>query len=520
MSRAQIGRYDLLFPLGQGGMATVFAGRLSGMAGFEKLVAIKVIHPHLADQQAFVDMFLDEARIAARIHHPNVGEILDVGEDEGLYYMVGELIAGQPLNAILDHLSTKNATLPHGLAAYIAAKVCRGLHAAHQLTGKDGGSLNLIHRDVTPQNILISYDGAVKLIDFGVAFARDRLTRSETGALKGKVGFMSPEQFRGEPLDRRSDLFSVGVVLYLMLTGRHPFEGTADAVRMQKILSGSTPAPRSFDSRIDPVVEQTVLTALANRREDRFATTEKMAESLDAFLLSRAAETGSGALAAFMQRWFRSALTRHKKKLRQYKKGVGGPALELIAGNTVVSADQVTRTDVSRPASTGLRSRLTGRTARIGGSGLVALIGVLVIAVTRFGSSASPSEPAEPIPREAGLLGQRDSGSPAGSAEPKMITVHVDVSPTDARLVLDGERLAPNTTRFSLAISETPHKLVVKRAGYVTLTKTVVANADQSISIVLDRDKNTGVKKRGRKIYPRTKSKRPESDLLASPYRQ
>src|SRR5512137_562086 len=201
IGRTRIGRFDVIYPLSQGGMASVHVGRISGMAGFEKLVAIKVIHPNLASEASFVRMFLDEARLAAQIHHPNVGEVIEVGEDDGLYYMVSELIVGQSLRNVYRRAEALGREIPRPMSADICAKVCQALHEAHELKDGDGKPLGLVHRDVSPRNVLVSYNGFVKLIDFGIAFAQGRSSHTDAGKIKGKMGYMPPEQLRGEPAD-------------------------------------------------------------------------------------------------------------------------------------------------------------------------------------------------------------------------------------------------------------------------------------------------------------------------------
>ncbi|HUT77496.1 MAG TPA: serine/threonine-protein kinase, partial [Polyangia bacterium] len=270
LGRAMVGRYEVIYPLAAGGMASVHVGRLSGMAGFEKLVAIKTIHPHLAVQPEFVKMFLDEARVAARIHHPNVGEILEIGEDDGLLFMVGELIRGQDLRQIFRQAGHSGVPISHGMIAYICSQVCLALHAAHSLSDPDLGQLHIVHRDVSPRNVLITYDGFVKLIDFGVASVRGKISQTEADGLKGKIGFMSPEQLRGHGVDRRSDVFSLGVMLYLMVTGTHPFPGDSDGARVERVLHGPIVPPRQVNPHTRPEMEAITLKAMARDRVERY----------------------------------------------------------------------------------------------------------------------------------------------------------------------------------------------------------------------------------------------------------
>ncbi|HUT76709.1 MAG TPA: serine/threonine-protein kinase, partial [Polyangia bacterium] len=179
MARERIGRYEVIYPLAHGGMAEVYVGRLPGMAGFEKFVAIKLIHAHLSKEKQFIKMFLDEARLAASIRHPNVAEIYEVGRDGDLYFMVGELVLGQDLHATMRQARKEDVAFPEALSAHIVSQVCLGLHEAHEHKDPDGDPLGLVHRDVTPRNILLSYGGFAKLADFGVAWAQNNLAHSE-----------------------------------------------------------------------------------------------------------------------------------------------------------------------------------------------------------------------------------------------------------------------------------------------------------------------------------------------------
>src|SRR5262245_36391967 len=229
-----LGRYELLVPVAQGGMATVWAARLKGSRGFQKTVAIKTMLPNLSDDPQFEQMFLNEASLASRVHHPNVAEILDLGEQDDVLYLVMEWVEGESVSVLMRTLKRSGAYLPLRFALRIARQACAGLHAAHEMRDDADQLLDLVHRDVSPQNVLVSYDGIVKLVDFGVAKALGR-AGGETiaGQLKGKAAYMSPEQAKGARVDRRTDVFAMGIVLYKMTTGKHPFMGESDLTTMR-----------------------------------------------------------------------------------------------------------------------------------------------------------------------------------------------------------------------------------------------------------------------------------------------
>jgi eukaryotic-like serine/threonine-protein kinase len=222
----QLGRYELLCPIARGGMASVWVARLQGAHGFEKLVALKTILAEHAADPEYEAMFLDEARIVAGIRHHNVAEILDLGSADGMLYLVLEWVEGDSLALLQRAASRHNSPVPMTVAMRIVAQICAGLHAAHELADRNGKALNVVHRDVSPQNVIVSAAGEVKLIDFGIAKAVDQLSEhTRTGVLKGKISFMSPEQALGQRVDRRADVWAAGVVLYQLLAGRLPFRG-------------------------------------------------------------------------------------------------------------------------------------------------------------------------------------------------------------------------------------------------------------------------------------------------------
>ena len=244
-------------------MATLFLGRRVGPAGFERTVAIKVIHGEHASDPQFRKMFLDEARLSARIQHPNVVHVEELGEEGGELYLVMELIAGVTLADLLQGLVARRAPLPIDVAIAIAAQVADGLHGAHEATDEHGHSLGLVHRDISPQNVLLGSRGHVKVIDFGVAKAAGRLAESVVGSVKGKLAYMAPEQILGLPVDRRTDVFALGVVLWEMLTLRRLFYSPSDAEVMDRVREAKVEPPRAYRPEISPALEAVVLGALA-----------------------------------------------------------------------------------------------------------------------------------------------------------------------------------------------------------------------------------------------------------------
>jgi len=277
-----LGRYEFLVPIAEGGMASVWAARLKGTRGFSKTVAVKTMLPSVSDDPQFEQMFLDEAQIASRIRHPNVVEILDLGEQDEVLYLVMEWVDGEPLSN-LRRAAAKAGGIPRSIAVRLVADACAGLHAAHELKDEAGQLVGLVHRDISPQNLLITFDGVVKIVDFGVAKAAGRSTGQTTaGQVKGKPPYMSPEQALGDAVDRRTDVFALGIILYQLTTGKHPFRGESDLVTLQNIVSDkSIVLPRAYDKQYPRHLEAVVMKALDRRREDRFKSCAEFEAALD-----------------------------------------------------------------------------------------------------------------------------------------------------------------------------------------------------------------------------------------------
>jgi len=270
----RVDRYELLAKIGQGGMASVWLARADDV-----FYAIKTILPQHASDEQLRRMMLDEARIAMAIDHPHVARTLEVGQLFEMPYLVLEYVAGESLDQLCQALAAKNELVPPAIAARLVADTCAGLHAAHEQTGPDGKNLEIVHRDLSPHNILVDDGGRVKLIDFGIAKAAERLAETASGATKGKVPYMAPEQALDTLVDRRADLWSLGAVLYVLLSGRYPFDGSSDATRLVRKLSGDPPMPlpRAVPRALREVVER----ALSFHREDRYATAADLGAALD-----------------------------------------------------------------------------------------------------------------------------------------------------------------------------------------------------------------------------------------------
>ncbi len=296
------GRYQLLEKIAAGGMAEVFKARMSGEEGFEKIVAIKRILPHMADSVDFITMFIDEAKLAAQLTHSNIIHIYDLGKVDAYHYIAMEYVEGRDLRSILKMGPERGWPLPLELALFVASKVANALDYAHRRLGPDGRELDLVHRDVSPQNILISFEGDIKLCDFGIAKAATKMSQTQTGALKGKLQYMSPEQAWGRKVDRRSDIYSLGLVLHEMLTGERFFKGDTDLAILEQVRGAAVAPPSSKNPEVPEKVDQIVLRALSKDPAARYQNASELEKEINAVLYSTHPTPGPADLAIYMHR--------------------------------------------------------------------------------------------------------------------------------------------------------------------------------------------------------------------------
>ncbi len=277
----KLGRYETLKKIASGGMATVYLGRVVGEGGFERLVALKVMHPHIASDPDFVGMFLDEARLAALIRHPNVVATIDIQKTSEAMFIVMDYVDGPTLQEVRKHLRSRDERVPIGIALRFFIDILNGLQEAHELRDADGKPLNLVHRDVSPHNILIGQDGRAQLTDFGVAKAEARISSTRGGQLKGKIAYMPPEQIIAQPVDRRADVYSAGVCLWECLVGKRLFRAANDGALVHMILDGKPAPPSRYCDDIPAAIEGVLMKAISRRPEDRYEEAVDFAEALE-----------------------------------------------------------------------------------------------------------------------------------------------------------------------------------------------------------------------------------------------
>jgi serine/threonine protein kinase len=488
-SPERFGRYILLDRINVGGMAEVFRGKTIGVEGFERMVALKRILPSVSSDPDFIEMFVDEAKIAVQLQHANIAQTYDLGKVGEQYYIAMEYVRGVDLKTIWDRSRRRQRLLPIAMSAYVVQKIAEGLDFAHRKTDDAGVSLELVHRDVSPHNILCSFDGEVKLIDFGIAKVAHKVSKTQAGALKGKFGYMSPEQIRGIDLDRRTDVFACGTVLYELLVGHRAFKGGNDFSILERIRKVDFVPPRQINHSLDPQLERIILRALEKDPKDRYPWASDLAGDLQRYLFESGQSFGRTELVAYMQQHFAAEQEDERQRQERYK-AVAIPAgtAPTVGPSRAAPTAPIVRPRPDEPPS---EVRVSGHRTQ-----------------TAPAPQPRPSAAREPI--EAAYAAPTHTGTWQGSAPASEGTnrtlptwaamvigglavvvvlalagvgylvvgregaLTVQVSPASARIVVDGRPVpGPSPVRLD-GLTPGEHLLEVKADGHRPTTKTIV----------------------------------------------
>ncbi|APR74772.1 serine/threonine protein kinase [Minicystis rosea] len=508
-------KYRLIAEIGKGGMADVFLAVVQGPAGFNKLVVIKKTRSELTHDPEFIAMFLDEARLAARLNHPNVVQTHEVGQEGDRYFIAMEYLDGQPLNRIRARAS-QGFTIP--MQVRVLSDVLAGLQHAHDLTDFDGTPLGVVHRDATPQNVFVTYDGLIKVVDFGIAKAVDSSSQTRTGVVKGKVAYMAPEQAKGDAVDRRTDVFAVGVMLWEAIAGRRMWKGVADIVVLNHLATGRIPSIKEVVPDVDDGLAEICAKALAPAIDDRYESAIAMHDALEAWLAARADRPSARDVGKFVAEKFSDDRAKVKgvieTQLRDvrwsgaYPRMTGVDLPKIDPGQVMITPTGNRPIDGktgSTPLLTPSRSSFTGasvtnadttllepapplkpnRPVVLIAVGVVAAIGVVVLGV-RFLAPKPPSQVATSATVESAPRAPETAVATAAPDDAVKLTVRV--TPSNAKIYLDGALLSAGPFEGKVVRSDKPRKLRAEAKSHTAREETVTLTGDVMVSLSLDKD--------------------------------
>jgi serine/threonine protein kinase len=442
--RQVVDRYELIGELASGGMATVYLARITGVGGFQRFVALKRLHPHLALDAEFVEMFLDEARLAASIHHTNVVPILEVNANQAIgYYLVMEYIEGDTLARVLARAAQQGQRVPLPIVLRISLDLLAGLHAAHELRDGSGQPVNLVHRDVSPQNVLVGFDGIARITDFGVARAASRLSATRVGQLKGKIAYMAPEQAQGmDEVDRRADLFSAGVVIWEALTARRLFKAENEAATLARVMATAVPALSSVAPEIDSALSDAVMRALARESSARYSSAAEFADALEAAVADSVKVATPRELGAYVERLLNDEAETQREAVRLWLlRNEPSPSSQRLsstippASMASVSASSLTIAEADTQSHARRAARRPSR--RLGAVGLLLLfvgVGAGAFYAARSMTRPEATPPATPVVASPpqGRLTPTAAPAPALAPAPSAVAVEAAANPPAA----------------------------------------------------------------------------------------
>ncbi|MEL6345861.1 MAG: serine/threonine-protein kinase [Myxococcota bacterium] len=455
------GRYYLVDKIAIGGMAEVFKARRFSDGGFQMLLVIKRILQQFSENDEFIQMFVDEAKISVQLQHPNIVQIYDFGKLRDNYFIAMECVEGKDLKSILRTLAHRRKLMPQEFAVYIAHEVCKGLDYAHKKADMNGRPLGIVHRDISPSNILLSYDGDAKIADFGIAKAQTSAYNTKDGVLKGKFEYMSPEQASGQIVDFKSDLFSAGILLHEMLTGRRLFKTDSDLRTLEKIKSVAIQAPSARNPRVPPALDAIVMRALSRDPAERFRDAKEMQTALAEHLYPATPSMTGDSLGEFMKELFRDEISAERQRLQQ------GTRLATDLHEHLLSI-QPENTEEWTGSFTSQTLQSSPPPRRMSALLLVALVVLLPLAgigaYVMFDQQPPPTE--EPTPITSGIL-------------------HVEVRPsgTAARYLLDGNVLGEGATLTQELNADQKHTLRVEATGYIPHEESIVVAAGERLRL-------------------------------------
>jgi len=482
----QVGRYRILAELGRGGMSNVFLAVASGPGGVNKLVVLKALLPDLASEGYALAMFMDEARLAAQLNHPNVVQTYEVGTEGDRHVIVMEYLEGQSLSAALRRASQEGPGMPIALQLRIIINALEGLHYAHELHGYEGAPLQLVHRDISPQNVFVTYDGQVKVLDFGIAKATSASTHTAAGVMKGKIAYMAPEQIIGGAVDRRADLYSVGCMLWAAATGGKLWKDTPDVQIMRRAISGDVPTPQSVNAECDDELNRIVVKALARDPEHRYATALELQHDLEVYVEHFGAAGKQKEIARYVSGLFADTraqlktLVERQLGLIQADNSSVSQSRERVrlapASNTLGGA--TSESFHTMPAEENSSGGRSNRGLIVGLALVAALAGVAFFGLNQRSVGGAP-------PAAAELTATNKPAAVGEAAAPTRVSVALQATPAEAKLYLDDELLPTNPTTKLIALDGKAHVLRAEAPGFANATTEFSPSQATTIDVVL-----------------------------------
>jgi eukaryotic-like serine/threonine-protein kinase len=486
---ARIGRHAVLGYLATGGMSEIFLGRDHASG---RPVVIKRILPHLARQGSFVAMFFDEARIGSLVHHPNVVEVHELGQVGTDLFMVMEYLAGENASGLLRRLVGRRERLAFGLAAHIVAEACKGLHAAHELRDEKGNRLELVHRDVSPQNIFLTYDGGVKVLDFGIATAAHRISKTATGELKGKFSYMSPEQCKGEPLDVRSDVFSLGIVLYELSMQKRLFTRPNELLVLKAVCEDPITRPTREVPDYPEMLEDICMRALSRDKDKRYPNAKAMQDDLEAAVQMLLGPVDPRQeLGKLLEHAFADRIDEKRRMLRDVRAGTEMPVLpsvEVDESVVVPQVSQYTATPVSQLVPPPKKKR--SKVGALAALAVLAIVGVIAVPKMLGGGAPAQPEVAAVPPEPTVITVPVPTPIPAPEiklpAPPTEVVIRIETRPKGATVIVDGDVKGKTPLDVKLPISDSATaQLELKAHGYASLEQPLRLDRDQTLMLGL-----------------------------------
>lgn len=482
-ARRRVGKYRIVSELGRGGMANVYLALARSAGGVSKLVVLKALRPEIAEEQGSLRMFLDEARLAAQLNHPNVVQTYEVGTEGDRHVIVMEHLEGQPLSRILRLAQGVDRQLSEGMFLHIIIGLLEGLHYAHELKSYEGEPLRLVHRDVSPQNVFVTYDGQVKVLDFGIAKAATSSSHTSAGVIKGKIAYMAPEQMSGATLDARADVFSVGCMLWAGATGQKLWKDLTDVQVVKKVLGGEIPNPRTVNPECSEELARITMKALAIDPEQRYSTARALQLDLEKYVEQAHLHIKRRELGEFVSKLFGDIRAELSVHIESQLSELANSDTITPSGYELIQQELRRVSLVPRGENTGAATQTSATSSGGAPKGLIAVAVLLAIGVGVLGFIVL-NKKADPVVASPEPPSNTALPTPAAPAVDKA-NLRMTIQPAEAQVELDGKPLPVGISAYAVEVREKPYSLKVSAEGYKTVEREFQVTGDMELTINL-----------------------------------